>query len=180
LGYTSGAFGVQAAYMGSIDSVSTTSSTAAYLVNTNAYLVAAKYKFNDTLTGKINYQRYNLQNPSDPTVAGSTSYYGYTLTSVTARTTGSGGANVASVGADYRISDALGLSAGYFSINYDAAANDVKGASTVSYSEQYASLLLDYNLSKRTDVFLGGMQVTTGQSGKQGLNVIAAGMRTKF
>ena len=180
LGYETGAFGVQAVYMGSTDTVTTTSSTAGYLVNTSAYLVAAKYKFNDTLTGKINYQRYNLQNPSDSTVSGSTSYYGYTLTSVTPRTAGSGGVNVASAGVDYRYSDKLGLYAGYTTINYDANGTKPFGGNTVSFSEQYVSLLLDYNLSNRTDVYLGGMQVTTGQSGYQGLNVIAAGMRHKF
>ena len=179
LGYEKGAFGVQAVYMGSTDTVTTTSSTAGYLVNTSAYLVAAKYKFNDTLTGKINYQRYNLQNPSDSTVSGSTSYYGYTLTSVTASTAGSGGVNVASAGVDYRYSDKLGLYAGYTTINYDATGSSAAGTN-FSFSEQYSSLLLDYNLSNRTDVYLGGMQVTTGQSGSQGLNVIAAGMRHKF
>jgi predicted porin len=182
LGYEKGAFGVQAVYMGSTDTVTTNTINPGYsavLVNTSAYLVAAKYKFNDTLTGKINYQRYNLQNPSDSTVSGSTSYYGYNLTSVTARTLGSGGVSVASAGVDYRYSDKLGLYAGYTTINYDANGSKPEGGN-LSFSEQYASLLLDYNLSNRTDVYLGGMQVTTGQSGYQGLNVIAAGMRHKF
>jgi hypothetical protein len=49
-----------------------------------------------------------------------------------------------------------------------------------SFTENYTSVLLDYNLTKRTDVYFGGMQVNTNQPSYSGLNVIALGMRHKF
>jgi len=200
LGYTGQNFAVQAAYTQSVDTIGlnsggiTAGSTVvaaggAALLNTNAYLVAAKYKFNDALTGKISVQRYNYSNASDSVAAigcstSCTYSGGFTIASgsLVARTSlGTAGTSVFAIGGDYKLNDKLGLYLGYYTINYDAFARDLNSSSNNSaISENYASALLDYNLSKRTDIYAGGMQVTTNKTGSQGLNIIAVGMRTKF
>jgi predicted porin len=63
---------------------------------------------------------------------------------------------------------------GYFAVNVDAA------GSTAAYTENYASVLLDYSLSKRTDVYAGLMNETTGKASTNNQNLIAVGMRHKF
>jgi len=180
VGYTTDTFGVQAVYMGSTDTVSTISATAALMVNSNSYLLAAKYKFNDSLTGKVSYQRFNIQNPSDSVVSTDNVYYTYAVTT-SVRTLGSAGASLSSIGIDYRISDKLGLYVGYSTLNNDANVLLKAGnAATSSSNENHASLLLDYNLSKRTDVYVAGMNVTTSVTGAQNTNIVGAGLRTKF
>jgi len=194
--YKSGHFGVAAAYQSAIDAIalggssSTPTGTAA---NVTSYILAAKYKFNDALTGKASYQRVTYNNPSDTAAylsANDTSYGPYTLSSVSVRSIGSSGFNVSSVGGDYKFSDKLALYAGYFVANYDAAG----GASLTgkladpSFTENYTSLLLDYNLSKRTDVYFGAMNVNTNQSAvsgsstsnKSNTTITAVGLRSKF
>jgi predicted porin len=95
---------------------------------------------------------------------------------VAPRTIGTASVTVASIGGDYKLSDKLGLYAGYYNLNYDTNVS----SGVAAYTENYASLLLDYNLSKRTDVYLGGMQVTTGRASYANTNIVAAGMRHKF
>jgi len=201
LAYNNGAFGAAVAYQSAIDALGYDSYTAATgsgstytpasykgrVGNISSYIVAVKYKFNNQLTGKANYQRVTYNNPSDTDSTFLTNNFlsysgGYSFTSVAARNVGSAGFNISSVGGDYKLSDKLALYAGYYVINYDAAGGaKLTGKLTdPSISEQYASLLLDYNLSKRTDVYFGGMQVNTNASLTSGLNVFAAGMRHKF
>jgi len=181
-GYSAGNLGLSGGYMSTTDSVNLSTTTVGMLVNTSAYLVAAKYKFNDVLTGKVSYERVTFQNPSDNNITSSfTNYYGSTLTSVVARTVGSAGFNMTSIGGDYKLSDKLGLYAGYYSVNYDKNGGAKSSATNnAAFTETYASVLVDYNLSKRTDVYAGGINVTTSQAGSSGINVLAAGIRHKF
>jgi len=186
LGYAAGDFETQVAFSQANDVVTlntaaTTTTATGILQNDKAYIVGVKYKFNPMLTGKASYQRYTVDNPSNPTLSSSfTSYYGYNLASVAARNNSSQSVTVASIGGDYKLSDKLGLYVGYYSLNYDAVTALSTGVTTASFSENYTSLLLDYNLSKRTDVYLGGMQVNPSRSTLTSVNIVAAGLRHKF
>jgi hypothetical protein len=207
LGYEKDAFGIQAAYMGATDaltvltSVTTSPPTTTFVnLNTNAFLVAAKYKFNDALTGNVGYQRYTLSNPSDAdttttgALAANYSGAGSTTLVVNNRSTGSASVTVSDIGGNYKFSDKLALYVGYYSINYDAAAfspdGQVAGGSNAgansAVNETYVSFLLDYNLSKRTDVYFGGMQTMNNGAGYKGtyqysgITSVSAGLRTKF
>jgi len=185
LAYKVGHLGLTAAYQSATDAVTASSQTAAKVGNVTSYILGAKYKFNDVLNGKVNYQRVTFNKPSDAYVAGDpfgyTSYYGNTLTTITNRSQNSG-FNVTSLGGDYKFNEKLALYVGYFVASYDA--NGGLGlkddTSYAAVTENYTSLLLDYNLSKRTDVYLGGMQVNTNRASYSNVNVLAVGLRTKF
>ena len=62
-------------------------------------------------------------------------------------------------------------------MNYDATGTT---ADKAAYTDNYGSVLLDYSLSKRSDVYAGLMKETTGQAGYNKQNLIAVGMRQKF
>jgi len=192
LGYEKGAFGIQAAYQGYTDALKAdaldTTSIKATIANTNAFLIAVKYKFNDSLTGKVNYQRYSLTAPSDAgfATAGTTLYNGITV-GIVVPVVNTQSVSIVSFGGDYKFSDKLNLAVGYYAVNVDAfaasAATSTSGTAISAgsaYTENYASVLLDYNLSKRTDVYLGGMQVTTNRASYVNNNVVATGLRVKF
>jgi hypothetical protein len=203
LGYKEDRFALSAAYMGATDAPTVNRTGYITVVNTNAFLLAAKIKANDALTLKAGYQRYSLSNPSDSDsaslLAACNTYVGFTGTCsntyVAARSVGSASTTVIDFGGDYKITDKLNLAVGFYSVNYDAAAfspdgllasNTVADGATNNVSEQYVSALLDYNLSKRTDVYVGGMIITNNGQGYgkavpyASNNIIAAGMRTKF
>jgi len=199
--YKHGQFGLSAAYQSAIDAVGYSASTTGYAANVTSYIVAAKYKFNDNLNGKAAYQRVTYNNPSDTFATGTSLavsatnpyvYSGaYSFTSITPRSVGSSGFNVTSLGGDYKFSSNLALHAGYYVVNYDAAGGAaINGAANdTGFTENYASLLLDYNLSKRTDVYFGAINVSTNQTKsistqslttKSGITVAGAGLRVKF
>jgi|APCry1669193128_1035447.scaffolds.fasta_scaffold00021_36 general bacterial porin, GBP family len=160
VGYEAGNFGIQAAYEGAKD-VLTGATSGAGLVNVTAqdqkaYLVAAKYKFNSDLTGKVGYQRYTLSAPSDSALlaglAGTNGYYGYpigTVSPVTADRT----VSIFDLGGDYNFTPKLNLAVGIYGVNYDAF-NTTSGAPA---TQRFYSALLDYSFSKRTDVYMGAM-----------------------
>jgi len=180
IGYDKGPFGIQAVYQGATDAIAeNTGGTVAApglaltAMNTNAILVAAKYKFSSDLTGKASYQRYTKSAPSDLLVTSPGTYNNQTVASIANQST-SASVNISSFGGDYNITPKLNLALGYFVVNYDAQ------GTTLAFTENYASALLDYSLSKRTDVYAGFMNQTTGQAGITNQTTSAIGMRHKF
>jgi len=184
VGYEHGNLGLQAVYQYATDGIkeSAVNSTSIKLtaMNTSGYLLAAKYKFNQDLTGKLSYQRYNNTAPSDPlstTGTATTTFNNLTVAIGSAGNvnfTGSQGVSILSVGGDYNIAPKLNLAVGYFSVNLDSL------GTTAAIAETYTSALVDYTLSKRTDIYAGGMIVTTNAVNTSGQNIVAVGMRHKF
>jgi predicted porin len=196
-GYESGALGLQAvygevkdAYAGTAAIVNSTSGIALNFFNLRGFLVAAKYKATNEVTLKAGYERWTQDQPSNPSSdLAMSSYYGLnvnTWTGVSAPQSQS----LAYVGVDYQFSDKLQANVGYFSRNYEtaaaqttlpgfsAAATNAKSGLTANFS----SVLLDYSLSKRTDVYTGAMFSTySGVAAYPSSNsFIAAGIRHKF
>jgi predicted porin len=80
LGYQAGDFEAQAAYSQANDVVTlntAASSTTATGIQQNekGYIVGLKYKFNHLFTGKSSYQRYTIDNPSNPSLNTSLTNY---------------------------------------------------------------------------------------------------------
>jgi GBP family porin len=141
----------------------------------DAYLVG-KYSFG-ALTLKGGYERYELKPPSDPTVAGATTnYYGFDGTLV--NTLYATKTNVYFFGGDYKVTRALDVVAGFYDTQLVQSAH-VAGGNQIEYS-----LLVDYDLSRRTDVYLGfELSKFNGTEfiGYEPTNyVAAAGIRTIF
>jgi len=200
VGYEDGGFGVQAIYEAFQDVLKTSAGTAVSstvapningtIYNTSDFLLAAKYKMGDA-TIKAGYEHQVLSAASDQQTATSTQVlFGYTA----AVTTASGvdlPTDVYFIGGDYNFTSTTNLAVGFYNVhNSEAAATTVSAAGTsvnsqASSDANYVSILLDHNLSKRTDVYAGAMLsmfsgnaydatvVKTGTSGAVGY--IAAG-----
>jgi general bacterial porin, GBP family len=191
LGYEAHGFGIQASWYEARDAIHSTSLTGANapnspligtsvgpLTNNNDedVLIAAKYTFGHA-TVKAGYERYELKAPTDPVVAGSTAnYFGYigtvTNQAVTAMT------NVYFAGGDYRITPSFDLGVAIYDTQSVQAAK-VAGGNQLQYS-----LLADYQLSTRTDIYAGYMFSKYNGSAFNGYQptnyIVATGIRTVF
>ena len=186
LGYESGPFGVQAVYEQFTDALKLGVSTVAGEVtasvyDTSAWLVAGKYNFGPGNL-KAGYESYTLKSPSNAATVSTLGLptYGYTASAISAgikvgaanQTT-----NVAWIGGDYNLGATTNLAAGFY---------NVRNGSGLTSGAIYAySLLLDHNLSKRTDVYAGLMYAQykgAAYAAPDNANnsVIAVGVRHRF
>jgi GBP family porin len=191
VGYEVATFGIQATYYEARDELhagglvgANAATSAAIGTNVGAltlnddddFMIAAKYGWGP-MTFKAGYERYELKAPSDPIANGSTvNYFGYTGTATnTVFTTKT---NLYFAGGDYKITPALDVSVGIYDTQ-TVQATGVAGGNQLQYST-----LVDYNLSKRTDVYLGYMfshYNGAAFNGNERTNyILAGGMRTAF
>jgi len=193
-------------YMGANDALNlgtATSSTAvpATSYNTNGYVFSIGYNVMDPLELKAGYERWTLSNPSNPTLASSLVYPqgsdGITVTG-SAYTGSNASQNLTWVGFNYAVSNHLKAMVGYYNNNVDAVTCTTAACTKFAPSGNisWASVLLDYTLSKRTDVYAGYMAENYGGSLFSGYNanysggtasaavqnnsIVALGMRHKF
>jgi predicted porin len=191
LGYENGGFGVQAVWYSARDVLHSGSLVGANaagsdLIGTNVgkltlnndedVLLAAKYGFGP-FTVKGGYEHYELKAPTDPAGAGATAdYFGYagsvSNTVYTSRN------NVYFFGGDYKITPAFDVALGFYDTQ-TMQATGVAGGNQLQYS-----VLADYHLSRRTDVYAGYMFSKfngAAFNGYESTNYIAAaGLRTAF
>ncbi|WP_206997152.1 porin [Trinickia mobilis] len=191
IGYEAHQFGIQAVYYSARDAVHSGALTgvnpvgstligqnvgALTVANDNDVLVAAKYSFG-ALTVKGGYEHYELKPPTDPAAANAAyDYYGYSGTlSNTVYTTKS---NVYFFGGDYEFTPEFDVAAGFYDTQ-TVQTTGVAGGNQLQYS-----ILADYHLSRRTDVYAGYMfSKYNGAAfiGDEPTNYIAAaGIRTLF
>jgi hypothetical protein len=212
LGYEKNGFGIQAVYgqqndvlQGAQNDLTVASyptatiySAAAPLkftfFNSSGFAVLAKYKFNDALTGKVGYQRFTLNTPSNPTLdLAITTYNSYTITNgQQLEVTAAQSQSISHIGFDYKVSDNLNVGMGYFVRQYETCTSNASNLTTgflgsastskCGLTANFSSLLADYNLSKRTDVYVGAMTSSYGGTSTvyQNNSFVAVGMRTKF
>jgi general bacterial porin, GBP family len=191
IGYEDHGFGIQATYYSARDAVHSGAITGANavgsaLVGTNVgaltlnddedFMVAAKYAFG-AATVKAGYERFELKAPSDPAAAGSTvSYFGFTGTLT--NTVNPTKTNVYFAGGDYKVTPSLDIATGVYDTQ-TLQSDAVAGGNQWQYS-----LVADYRLSQRTDVYAGYMLSKfngAAFNGDESTNyVAAAGIRTLF
>lgn len=203
LGYDSGKFGVQAAYQVFKDAVAGfatngsiatpagyTPITAATLqansvgvkvLNTAAFMVAAKYAVTPKATIKAGYESYTFSAPTNPGAASNVpSYYGQTVSQAFVFTGTQVKTNIVFVGGDYFLTDKLNLAVGYYDINSPQSTDKAQKSSDI----RFASTLLDYRVNKALDVYAGymrGMYHDTANAANFTNNDIkAVGVRLKF
>jgi len=187
IGYEDGGFGVQASYEAMNDALKTSASTVAGEINvtnvdTKAFVVAAKYAFGQA-TVKGGYESYTLSTPSTPIASlGVTSLFNIPVAVQANFTSATQTTDVLFIGGDYNFTPALNLAVGYYDIEQKQSA-DMK---QLGGNSRYASALLDYHFSKRTDVYAGLMHASyTGaafpSASYNTSNLITEiGIRTKF
>ena len=173
LGYEDGPFGVQAAYERITDGLTaanngfsitgvtpavgaalpiTTPNLKVTNQNSIGYLLAAKYHIADGNI-KAGYSSYTLGKPSDP-------FASLNITNLYNEPIGASSdlkadrkTRIYYLGGDYNFMPKFNLAAGYYSVQLDKSADNGQ----LEGQQQYFSLLADYNLSKRTDVYAGAM-----------------------
>jgi general bacterial porin, GBP family len=191
LGYEDHGFGAQAVWYSARDIVHSGALTGANplgsdLIGVNAgkltldddedVLLAVKYAFGQA-TFKAGYERYELKPPTDPSAAGTTvNYFGYT--GALANTTTTTRNNVYFFGGDYRFTPSFDIALGFYDTQTMQSAG-VAGGNQLQYS-----MLADYRLSRRTDVYAGYMFSKfngAAFAGYEATNYIAAtGLRLAF
>ncbi|ALP66092.1 porin [Paraburkholderia caribensis] len=191
VGYEANGLGIQATYYSARDAVHSGALTGANAVgsplvgtsvgtltlnNDEDFMVAAKYSFG-AATLKGGYERFELKAPSDPAVAGTiVNYYGFSGT-LTNNSTPSKN-NLYFIGGDYRITPHLDLAAGFYDTQ-TMQSHGVAGGNQLQYS-----LVADYRLSQRTDVYAGYMFSKFNGAAFDGFEptdyIVAAGIRTLF
>jgi GBP family porin len=191
VGYEAHNFGIQATFYSARDAVHSgalvgvnpvngteigTSVGALTLDNDEDFMIAAKYSFG-AATLKAGYEHYELKAPSDPVAAGTTvSYYGYNGS--LANTINPTKSNVFFAGGDYKVTRSFDIAAGFYDTQ-TVQSTGVAGGNQLQYS-----LLADYRLSSRTDVYAGYMFSKFNGSAFNGFEsdnyIVATGVRAAF
>lgn len=199
-GYEMGDVGFQVAYLGSTDALYAASCDASSHgcaagsnavnvtnANTNAVFTAAKYKATKELTLKAGWEWYKLSTPSTQLTAGTglaSNYYGYSINYVTNLSSANvQSTNVFFLGGDYNFMPNLNLAVGL----YKQQAGNCATTSNCANNIYTYSALLDYNLSKRTDVYTGvansqysGAYFSANPAYQKSNTIYAVGIRHKF
>lgn len=143
-------------------------SLAATVSDNSAYALMAKYSFK-LVTLFAGYEHITYANPAHPLSNGFTDEGGYQVTALLTSNNAYGNERKLDVlwaGLKYSITPEASLSAGYYHIYQNSYHGD--GCATSAFAqcsgyENAVSLVLDYRLTKRWDIYLGSMY--TGVSG---------------
>ena len=187
-GYEEGSFGVQAAYQVFNDALKgapsklTLNAVDVTNYNTKAFMIAAKYKFNDAATAKFGYETYTLSAPSEAIATAAFSYYGQLIGTPTNFSLAPQTTHIAWVGGDYNLTEKLNLAIGL----YDVSLQQSDDLAQKSGDQRYLSLLADYHLTKALDTYAGLMYASfsgnqyPAATYYQSNLVSAVGVRFKF
>ena len=197
VGYEDGALGIQFGMQRTNDASSMSGNVLPNTVNvtwenTVGYLLAAKYTFTNGLTLKGGYEREEISTPNnlalDETL---TSIYGYSIGKSSGFTGATKNINVSFVGLNYDFTPVVKGSFAYYNIDVPAY-----GTTLSSGNQRYLSAMLEYSMSKRTNLYAafmlgqynGNQMVTAGANTLgsteslpvTGSNIFGAGVRVKF
>lgn len=163
VGYEANRFGVQAAYIDAKDTTSIGSNAVANTVNVRfvdlqSYMLVGKLNVTSDLALKAGYERDAIKAPSNPTAdAAMTQIYSYNIGTKSYQGVEQD-YNVYWIGANYNFTPKLVGSIGY----YDAELQS--SAAAASGSDRYASGMIEYFLSKRTNLYAAVMMDNKGGS----------------
>jgi len=198
--YMSGPLGVMLGYEQFKDAFSIGNTTNPALgtlpvtaADTKAFMLAAKYAITPQARVSGGYEREEFNNPSNPGTAAvgttpatgdqaTTSLFGYTISGVGVTSFATQkNVNVFWVGGGYDFTPAITVSAAGYHVTqnaWTAGATGTENCGTVntlcSGAASYYSLVGDYRLSKRTDVYLGVM-LSHVSGGIANANIVKSG-----
>ncbi len=156
----------------------------ATFINLTSYMLAGRYQVTDPLTLKAGYEREQINAPGDPTGdAALTQIYQYNIWN-SSMFSGQKVLNVYWLGANYQFTSALKGSVGYYDVSIPAFSGT--GGTTLDSTDKYTSAMLEYNLSKNTNLYAafmldkknGPAAIPAGQP--TNFNTYGAGVRVKF
>jgi predicted porin len=193
-GYEADDFGVQLAMQQANDTTNLSANAApntvnAQFVNLTSYMAALRYRVMEPLTLKAGYERMQISAPSSyATDALMTNIYSYNIGTPSAFT-GQKNVNVYWLGANYQVSSDIKLSAAFYDAKTPAYVGSGSGPAGSTGDDRYYSAMVDYNLSKKTNLYAaimldkksGGIIVaTTGPGSISTFNTYGVGARVKF
>jgi len=195
-GYVNGGFGIQGGYEKYKDALSAASSAVLGTLNvtaadTEAYMIAAGYKMDNSLHFRGGYQRQKFDNPSNPDLDKAlTTIYGAPIGTVsTTAFTHERKYDIFFGGVNYDFTPAFTASAAFYQINqndYSAGACTTgTNVATCGGKSRYYSIRGDYSLSKRTALYAGFMQNHVNGGFGSGFvqtsnNILGVGINHKF
>ena len=194
-GYEAEKFGVQAVVQNAKDTTNISTNPApntvnAQFLNLTSYMLAGRLEVADPLTLKAGFERMQLTAPGDPTGdLAMTQIYQYNIGTATVFPNAQKNINVVWLGANYWITPAIKASVGYYDVMTPAWGSGTGG--NADATDRYTSAMLEYNLSKNTNLYAafmldrkgGGAVYTasgTGAGAINSFNTYGAGVRVKF
>jgi GBP family porin len=194
VGYEADAFGVQATAQQAKDTTGLSANAAPGTVNATfenltSYMLAGRFSATEALTLKAGYERMQISAPSNYAQdALMTTIYSYNLGTKTAFTGAQRNLNVYWLGGNFQFTPKTKLSVGYYDIEVPSGTGT--GANTVTTStgsDKYLSAMVEYNLSKMTNVYAAmmldkksGSFLGAGTGAISTFNTYGAGLRIKF
>jgi predicted porin len=189
VGYEADTFGIQAVTQYANDSTNVTANATANTVNVQyadltSYMLAGRWQVVEPLTLKAGYERMEISAPSNYAAdQGLGQIYGYNVGTVTPWGTSQKNINVYWLGGNYQVAPATKISLGFYDVKTPAY-----GTSSADGTDKYYSAMVEYNLSKKTnlyaavmhDVKSGSLLITTGTGAITSFNTYGAGLRVKF
>jgi len=214
LGYEASNFGVQVATQSYKDvvqtagvaqsvTIPTTLPTTATVVNTtgvkgtlydtSGWILTGKYMIRG-FTVKAGFEKYKRKSASDTAVGlGGISEMGYSFSTTLGNLSDYTGTDKTYklywIGGDYNVAADTNLAIAYYNFKLDPFFSSSTATSTTGsdQTEKWISFVLDHNLSKRTDVYVGGNHASMGGSytsssshNETSATVFAVGMRHRF
>ena len=214
LGYEASNFGVQVATQSYKDVVQTagaaqsvtipttlptkatvvnTTGVAGTLYDTSGWIVTGKYMI-EGFTFKAGYEKYKRKGASDTAAGlGGISEMGYTFSTALGNLSNYTGTDknykLYWIGGDYDVMANTNLAIAYYNFKVDPfySSDTAKSTTGSDQNEKWISLVLDHNLSKRTDVYagydhasMGGSYTSVDTHNQTSASVFAVGMRHRF
>ena len=195
VGYETSDFGIQLAYQNAKDTTgiganATPGSVTVTYEDLTSYMIAARYQVAEPLTLKAGFERMMIASPTDYSADKlMTQIFTYTIASQNAFN-GNKDLYVSWIGANYQVSPNMKASVAYYDVTVPSYAGSAgtygaAGTATTSGADRYASAMIEYNLSKRTNIYVAYMNdtkqdgmATTG--GVTNFDTYGAGLRFKF
>ena len=156
--------------------------------NLTSYMLAGRYQVTDPLALKAGFERIEISAPSNFAAdKGIGTIYSYTVATATQFGSVQRDLNVYWLGANYDVSSKTKVSVGYYDVEAPSGTGNGLGtaATTISGSDKYFSAMVEYNLSKKTNVYAAFMQEKVSGSmiatpTFTTFNTYGAGLRVKF
>ncbi len=197
VGYEAGNFGVQGAVQQAKDTTglsanATTNTVNAMFVNLTSYMLTGRYQVIEPLMLKAGYEREEFKAPSNGlSDLAMTTVYSYNIGTSTLFGNNQRNLDVYWLGGDYDLSSRTKISVGYYDVEAASGTGNGSGTgvTTGSGSDKYTSAMVEYSLSKKTNVYAAFMLdkksgsflgAATGPGSIATFNTYGAGLRVKF
>ena len=174
-GYEADTFGVQAAMQqandtsllspGTIPGTNPALAAGPYTINATfvkltSYMLTGRYKVTEPLMLKAGFERMEYNAPSNFAAdKAMNTIYSYTIATASPFAGPQKNLNVYWLGANYDLSSKTKISVGYYDVEQPSGTGTGSNSvTTTSGSDKYFSAMVEYNLSKKTNVYVAAMQ----------------------